>query len=206
VIATPRCCPNAVASCPASSATGAEPVLKKILAVIVVLIAAFAGYVAMQPNDLRVGRTATIAAPASDVFAHVNDLHKWDAWSPWAKMDPNAKVGFEGPAAGKGAVFTWSGNDKVGEGRMTVVDSRPNELVDLNVAFTKPFAGSSNSRFDLKPEGNQTVVNWSMGGPQNFLMKAMCIVFNGRKMMGSEMDEGLANLKAVAEKSTPSAH
>jgi len=177
--------------------------LKKILAVLVVLVAAFAVYVALQPNDFRVERTATIAAPAPDVFAQVNDLHKWDAWSPWAKLDPNAKVGFEGPPAGKGAVFTWSGNDEIGEGRMTVVESRPNELVDIDVAFTKPFEGSSNSRFDFKPEGNQTVVTWSMGGPQNFFMKAMCIVFNGKKMMGGEMEKGLAQLKAVAENSAP---
>ncbi|MCZ7595705.1 MAG: hypothetical protein M5U16_13015 [Hyphomicrobium sp.] len=70
--------------------------LKKILAVIVVLIAAFAGYVAMQPDELLIQRQATIAAPADQVFAQVNDLHKWDAWSPWAKIDPNVKVGFEG--------------------------------------------------------------------------------------------------------------
>lgn len=175
----------------------------KILLAIVVLIAAFAGYVAMQPNDLRVERTATIAAPATDVFAQVNDLHKWDAWSPWAKIDPNAKVGFEGPGAGKGAVFTWSGNDEIGEGRMTVAESRPNELVDLNVAITKPFENTSNSRFDFKPEGNQTVVTWSMGGHQTFLMKAMCIVFNGKKMIGDEMEKGLSNLKTVAEKGAP---
>jgi hypothetical protein len=178
-------------------------VLKKILIALVVLIAAFAGYVAMQPNDLHVERTATIAASPPAVFEHVNDLHKWDAWSPWAKIDPNAKLGFEGPAAGKGAVFTWSGNKEVGAGKMTVVDSRPAELVDIDVAFTEPFEGSSNSRFDLKPEGNQTLVTWTMGGPQNFVEKAMCIVFNGKKMIGDEMEKGLAKLKTVAEQSAP---
>lgn len=175
--------------------------LKKILAVLVVLIAAFAGYVTMQPNELHVERTATISAPASDVFAQVNDLHKWDAWSPWAKLDPNAKVGFEGPGAGKGAVFTWSGNDQIGEGRMTVAESRPNELVDLDVAFTKPFENTSNSTFTFKPEGNQTAVTWSMSGHQNFFERAMCIVFRGKQMVGGQMEKGLAQLKAVAEKS-----
>lgn len=177
--------------------------LKKILAVLVVLIAAFAGYVAMQPDELLIQRQATIAAPPAAVFEQVNDLHKWDAWSPWAKMDPNAKIGFEGPAAGKDAAFTWSGNDQIGEGRMTIVDSRPAELVDINVAMTKPFENTSSSKFELKPEANQTLVTWSMGGKQNFLMKAMCIVFNGKKMLGDEMEKGLSNLKTVAEKSAP---
>jgi hypothetical protein len=82
---------------------------------------------------------------------------------------------------------------------MTVVDSRPNELVDLKVDFTKPFENTSNSKFEFKPEANQTLVTWSMGGKQNFIEKAMCIVFNGKKMIGDEMDKGLAQLKTVAE-------
>jgi hypothetical protein len=118
-------------------------------------------------------------------------------------MDPNAKVGFEGPVAGKDAVFTWSGNDKIGEGRMTIVESRPAEAVDIKVDFTKPFENTSSSKFEFKPEANQTVVTWSMGGRQNFIEKAMCIVFNGKKMIGDEMEKGLSNLKTVAEKSGP---
>jgi hypothetical protein len=173
--------------------------IKKILAVLVVLIAAFAGYVALQPNELVVERQATIAATPDKVFGEVNDLHKWDAWSPWAKLDPMAKIGFEGPAAGKDAGFTWSGNDKVGEGRMTIVESRPAELVDINVAFTKPFENTSSSKFAFKPEADKTVVTWTMNGKQNFVEKAMCIVFNGKKMLGDEMEKGLSNLKTVAE-------
>ena len=76
--------------------------IKKILAALVVLIAAFAGYVALQPDELLIQRQATIAAPPAAVFEQVNDLKKWDAWSPWAKMDPNAKVGFEGPGCRQG--------------------------------------------------------------------------------------------------------
>ena len=177
--------------------------LKKILIALVVLIAAFAGYVAMQPDDLLIQRQATIAAPPAVVFEQVNDLHKWDAWSPWAKMDPQAKIGFEGPGSGKDAAFTWSGNDKIGEGRMTIVDSRPADLVDVKVDFTKPFENTSNSKFEFKPEANQTLVTWSTGGQQNFLEKAMCIVFNGKKMLGDEMEKGLSNLKTVAEKGAP---
>jgi hypothetical protein len=175
--------------------------LKKILLILVALIGAFAVYVALQPSELHVERSATIAAPADVVFAQVNDLHKWDAWSPWAKIDPNAKVGFEGPAAGKDAAFTWEGNEQVGKGRMVIAESRPNEKVDIDVAMTEPFENTSKSQFAFKPDGNQTVVTWSTSGHQNFLMKAMCIVFNGKKMLGGEMEKGLASLKSIAEQS-----
>jgi hypothetical protein len=97
---------------------------KRILIVLVLLVAGFVVFVALQPSEFRVERTTTIAAPPPAVFAHVNDLHKWEAWSSWAKLDPNAKVGYEGAPAGKGAAFTWSGKDQVGEGRMMIVESR----------------------------------------------------------------------------------
>jgi len=65
-----------------------------VLKILVAIVAAFAAFVALQPSEYRIARSATIAAPASDVFAQVNDFHKWDAWSPWAKLDPNAKTTF----------------------------------------------------------------------------------------------------------------
>ena len=77
--------------------------LKKILLALVLVVLGFAAYVAMLPGEFRVVRSGKIGAPPDKVFALVNDLHKWDAWSPWAKLDPNAKNGFEGPEAGPGA-------------------------------------------------------------------------------------------------------
>ena len=174
--------------------------LKKILIAAVLLIAGFAVVVALQPSQCHVERTAIIAAPPAAVFAHVDDLHKWEAWSPWAKLDPAAKVGYEGAAAGKGAAFTWAGNDKVGEGRTTIVESRPAELVDIKVDFTRPFEGTNSSTFAFKPAGDGTAVTWSMSGHQNFFEKAMCLVMNGKKMIGDSLDQGLAQLKTVAEK------
>ncbi len=174
--------------------------LKKVLITVALLVAGFAAVVALQPSTFHVERAATISAPPAAVFAHVDDLHKWEAWSPWAKLDPAAKVGYEGAAAGKGAAFTWAGNDKVGEGRMTIVESRPAELVDIKVDFVKPFQGTNSSAFIFKPAGEGTAVTWSMSGHQNFFEKAMCLVMNGKKMIGNSLDDGLANLKAVAEK------
>src|SRR6185312_13629205 len=136
--------------------------LRKILIGLAVLVVLFVVVVAMQPSEFQVERTATIAAPPADVFAQVNDLHKWDAWSPWAKRDPSAKQTFEGPPAGEGASFQWAGNKEVGEGRMTIIQSHPSDLVKLKLEFFKPFAATSTAEFTFKPEGNQTAVTWSM--------------------------------------------
>jgi len=172
---------------------------KKILIALAVLIVGFVVVVALQPSDFQVERSATMAAPQAELFAQVNDLHKWDAWSPWAKLDPDAKISFEGPESGQGAAMTWSGNDKVGEGEMTVVESQPNDAVKLKVDFVKPFEGTSNSEFGFKPDGGQTAVTWTMSAHHNFLEKAFCLVMNGKKMIGDDMEKGLAQLKSVAE-------
>jgi hypothetical protein len=169
--------------------------LKKILIALLAIIAIFLIIVALQPSEFHVERTAT-------VFDQVSDFHKWDAWSPWAKLDPNAKITFEGPPSGTGTIMTWAGNNQVGEGKMTLTESRPNELVKINVDIVKPMEGSSTTEFAFEPEGDQTAVSWSMSGHHNFLGKAMCLVMNGKKMMSDIMDKGLANMKTVVEGAT----
>src|SRR5260370_29721271 len=91
--------------------------LKKILIGLAVLILIFIAIVAMQPTDFRITPSAKFAAAPDTVFAQGNDFHKWDAWSPWAKLDPSAKNSFYGASSGAGAKFAWAGNDKVCERR-----------------------------------------------------------------------------------------
>src|SRR3954454_4734137 len=127
---------------------------KKILLVLLVAVAICAGVVALQPADFRIERSATIAAPAPDVFAQVNDFHNWEAWSPWAKLDPTAKNSFEGPPAGTGSIFRWSGNDKVGEGLMTILEPQPSDHIKIKLEFVRPFADTANTDFTFKPQGD----------------------------------------------------
>jgi hypothetical protein len=174
--------------------------IKKAILALLALIAVFLGYVAMQPANAPITRSATLAAPAAVIFPHINDLHKWQAWSPWAKLDPNAKATFEGPDAGVGAAFSWAGNNDVGEGKMTIVESQPNDHVKFKLDFGKPFAGTSYAVLSLKPEGDKTTVTWSMTGENpSFLARVMCTLFNGNKMVGDMFDKGLANLGGVAK-------
>lgn len=169
------------------------------LAVVAALIVVFVIVVAMQPSTFRISRSATMSAPAATVFPHVNELKKWQPWSPWMKLDPNAKSTFEGPEGGKGAVMTWAGNNEVGEGKMTIIESRPNELVRFRLEFYKPMAGTSEAEFTFKPGGNQTTVTWSMSGTNNFIGRAMCMVMNMDKMVGGQFENGLASLKSLVE-------
>lgn len=176
--------------------------LKKLLIALVVIgviIAVVAGVAAMQPSDFRVERSATMNAPPAAVFEQVNDFHKWEAWSPWAKLDPAAKNSFEGASSGKGAIFKWDGNNEVGKGSMTLTESKPNDLIRIRLDFEKPFAGTNTAEFTFKPEGSQTVVTWSMYGQKCFVSKVFCLFMNMDKMIGSKFEEGLASMKSIVE-------
>jgi hypothetical protein len=173
--------------------------LKKILIGLAVIVIVFLIVVALQRADYRIERTATFAAPAATVFAQVNDFHNWEAWSPWAKLDPAMKQAYDGASAGTGAIYSWTGNDKVGEGRMTLTESRTNDLVRIKLEFIKPFASVCDTAFTFKPDGNQTAVTWSMTGTNNFVAKAFCLFMNMDKTVGGDFEKGLAQMKSIVE-------
>jgi hypothetical protein len=173
--------------------------LWKILIALVVIVVGLVAVIALQPAGYRVSRSATIAAPAPMVFAQVNDFHRWTAWSPWEKIDPAMKRTYEGPPAGVGASYTWVGSGEVGEGRMTIVESRPSDLIQVKLEFVKPFAGTSVAEFSFKPDGERTLVTWSMTGDKNFIAKAIHLVMSMDRMIGDQFDKGLAAMKTVAE-------
>src|SRR5207302_4610252 len=173
--------------------------LIKILIALAVIVVVFVVIVAMQPSEFGVVRSATISAPAPALFAQVNDFHKWEAWNPWGKLDPTMKQAYEGAPAGTGAIYTWSGNNEVGEGRMTITESRPSDLIRIKLEFLKPFAATNTAEFTFKPEGNRTVVTWSMAGNVNFMAKIVHLFMDMDRMIGGNFEKGLAQLKSVVE-------
>jgi hypothetical protein len=175
--------------------------LEIILILLAVALIAILLIAAMQPAEFRISRNAVMAAEAIAIFNNVNDLHKWEAWSPWAKLDPNSKSSFEGTDAGVDAVMRWEGNHKVGVGSMTILESNPPESIKLKLDFLKPMTATNLAEFSFKPQGNNTLVTWSMTGTNNFMGKVMAVIMNCDKMVGGQFEKGLTALKAIVEKS-----
>jgi uncharacterized protein YndB with AHSA1/START domain len=173
--------------------------VKKLLFAVVAAIVVFALFVATRPAAYRVSRSTTIAAPPQIVYAQVADFHRWDAWSPWAKLDPSMKTTFAGPVAAAGSSYAWTGNDKVGEGRMTIVEAKPGERVGIRLEFIKPFAATSSTEFAFVPTGGATQTTWTMQGRNNFAGKLFSVFTDMDKMIGKDFEKGLAQLKTVAE-------
>ena len=174
--------------------------IKTIAMVLALLIAALLIYAATKPDSFRIERGATIKAPPEKIFALINDFHQWEAWSPWEKIDPALKRIYSGAANGVGAVYEWSGNKDIGQGRMEIVESVPSAKVMLKLDFVTPFEAHNKVDFTLAQQGDETKVTQAMYGPSPYISKLMTIFFSMEKMVGKKYEEGLANLKAIAEK------
>ena len=168
--------------------------------VVVAVIAAILGLAASKPNTFRVERSTNIKAPPEKIFAIVNDFHNWGAWSPWEKLDLAMHKAHSGAGSGKGAVYEWDGNKKVGQGRMEIVESSPPRKLVIKLDFFRPFTSHNTAEYTFVPQGDATHVTWAMYGPNLFMGKVMCLFMNMDAMIGKDFETGLANLKAVAEK------
>lgn len=176
--------------------------LTTILIAVAVVLAAFLVFVALRPAEYTVTRSARMAAPPSIIFALVNDLRRFNDYSPWAHIDADTKYTYDGPPAGPGASISWVGNNKVGAGRMSIIASEPNERIEFKLEFFKPMAGVASSDWTFKAEGPSTLVTWSMSGKNSFIAKAMCLFMNMDKMLGGQFEQGLGRLRTLVEAET----
>ena len=171
------------------------PILLALVIIGILLFVIIAG----RPDEFKVVRSATMAASPTTVFEQVNDFHKWDNWSPWAKLDPACKNAFSGADAGKDAGFAWDGNNKVGAGRMTITESQSPELIRINLEFLRPFKSTNTTEFTFRPQGNQTLVTWTMTGKNNLMSKVFGLFVDCDTMVGKDFEKGLASIKSIVE-------
>lgn len=174
--------------------------LKIIIVVIVLVVAAVLVYAATKPDTFKVQRSIAINAPPEKVFALINNFRLWPSWSPYEKLDPAMKKAFSGSPTGTGAIYEWSGNNKAGSGRIAITAATPSQI-SMKLDMFKPMEGHNDVEFMLRPNGTVTDVSWTMQGASSYLSKVMIALGIMDKMVGGQFEEGLANLKRVAESS-----
>lgn len=157
-------------------------------------------YAASRPDAIRVERSASIKAPPEKIFAQINDLRAWAAWSPYEKKDPAMKRTFGAVTAGKGAVYEWHGNKNVGRGRMEITETAQPSKIIIKLDFFEPFEGHNTAEFSMDRKGDATTVTWAMYGPASFVSKLMGVFINMDRMIGADFEAGLANLRSITEK------
>lgn len=146
----------------------------------------------------ELSRSTTIRAGADEIAEHLIDFRRWTAWSPWEGLDPDLQRSYDGPEQGVGATYAWSGNRKAGQGRMEITGVA-HDGVDLTLTFTKPFRAQYADRFAFTPLADGTEVTWSMRAPKGRMSWLTSRLFNLEKLVGPDLERGLANLKGVVE-------
>ena len=175
-------------------------ILFYIAIALVLIVAALLAYAATGPDTFRVQRSTGINAPAERIFPLIASLRSMNTWNPFLEPDPAIKLAYSGPDSGKGAAHTWSGNSKVGEGRIEITDAARSSRVAMQLDMVKPMKGSSAVEFTLQPNGNTTTVTWTMSGRQSFIVRLMSVFIDCDKMVGPQFEKGLGKLKAIAER------
>ena len=173
--------------------------IKFIAIAIVVLVGGILLFAASRPDVFRVERSTRIKAPPEKIYVQINDFKAWASWSPWEKKDRAMKQTFSAVTAGKGAVYEWDGNKNVGKGRMEITGTTQPSKIVIKLDFLEPFEGHNTAEFTMSGKDGVTTVTWAMYGPANFVSKLMGVFFNMDKMIGSDFETGLANLKAISE-------
>ena len=149
-------------------------------------------------SAFTISRSVTIAASPSEVRAHVDDFRAWRAWSPWEDLDPNLDRHYRGAERGVGASYAWRGNRKAGAGSMEMVAATPESLT-IELRFLKPWRATNQVVFTFAPEGAGTHVTWTMSGTHTGIAKLFARFMNLEKLVGPDLEKGLASLKAVSE-------
>ncbi len=174
--------------------------LKITAAIAVVLLTALLAYSATLPDTLRVQRATSIKAPSEKIFALINDLHAWSAWSPYEQKDPAMKKIYSGAPSGKGAALEWDGNNDVGKGRLEITGASSPSKVAMRLHMLKPFEAKNAVEFTLDSKGDATEVAWAMQGQMPYFSKVLSVFIDMDSMVGRDFEAGLANLKQLAEK------
>jgi len=166
-----------------------------IVALVVVL---FAGALLLSPK-FRVSTHTTVQAPPDKIFALVADPRRWKEWSVWNRRDPAMQITYSGPPSGTGAAWAWKSTSE-GDGKMTFTAAEPGRRVAYDLYFPD-FGTTSKGDLTFAADGAGTRVTWTMDGDMgsNLLFRWFALFADG--MVRKDFDAGLANLKALAEKS-----
>ncbi len=173
-------------------------VLKRILVVLLVLIAIAVGVAYLLPAHMKIERSALVNASQEVVFEQVNTLKNWESWSPWHKIDPAMKLVYSELPAGEGAYYEWeSNNPKAGAGKLTIKKVFASDSLLVEMEFKGQ--GNASILFSFKAAENGTNVTWTMISDLGMNPVARYMGLIMKSDVENDFESGLANMNTVCE-------
>ncbi len=173
--------------------------MKKILYVLLGLVAVYLILCLIGPSEIKVERSITINASAVLIKSKITDLKFFhETWSPWTEKDPNMIVTYTGEMGKEGSSMAWKSDVKdVGVGSLTYMYTHGDTVMQ-----TLHFDGHSsdaNIYHVVTPNGADCKVIWIMQDQVPFVFRPMMLFMNMDKMLGPDFENGLAKLKVAME-------
>lgn len=175
--------------------------MKKVLTIIVIIVALPFIVALFVKKDYAVSREITIDKPASTVFDYLKYLKNQDEFSKWASMDPDMKKSYRGTDGTVGFVSAWeSEKDDVGVGEQEITAIVEGERLEYELRFIKPWESVSPAYITTIPTSDtQTKVTWAFEGKMDYPMNLMMLFMDMEQMIGTDLEIGLGNLKSILE-------
>jgi uncharacterized protein YndB with AHSA1/START domain len=167
--------------------------------VVVLLVGALMVGGLLLPSQFRVERAVTIAAPPTEVFRLVGDLHHWREWAPWHQRDPQLEVSYSVRTDREGSWMTWQSR-REGRGRLTVQRRVPPELLHYQMQFEGMPLEMSGTLALVSDGAGRTIVTWRVEGA---LGRSPLLRWFGRLqewLQGPELERGLQRLQEQVER------
>ncbi len=159
------------------------------LATIVAVGLVFVAGGLLLPSTMHVERSVVIERSPEQVFATLDPFERFNAWSPWAEYDPQARYTFEGPVQGVGARMRWVGNRAVGSGSQEIIASEPHGRIVVALDFDgKPGAGDVSAGAGSRRNTGDLGIR-QRAWPESF-QALVGLLFD--RMIGADYEKGLA--------------
>ena len=176
-----------------------KKLFKILLGVVLFVVAFFLIAGLFMPKDIVVSRSAFMNAPKDAVFNQMVHFKNWTNWSPWYKMDTNVKMTYSGNDGTAGSAYHWVGEEKkTGEGDMKNLAVNGTQM-DFEVIFSKPNKGEAKGTLKAEDSATGTKATWTFSMHMSYPLNAMCLFMNMDKMLGSDFEKGLGNMKSYLE-------
>jgi effector-binding domain-containing protein len=171
--------------------------LKRLLFIIIGLAALLVCVGLVLPDQARVERSIVIQRPATHVFAVLNGFSRFNAWSPWAMLDPKTRYRFEGAAEGVGAKMSWVSDDPtVGQGSQEILAAVPNSNIKLRLQFGP---NKAEANYDIQDTPGGVQLTWTLVSDFGWDIAGRYFGLFFDRTVGADFDRGLARLKALVE-------
>ncbi|NOU50653.1 SRPBCC family protein [Pseudoalteromonas sp. JBTF-M23] len=177
--------------------------LKKVIAVLLLVIASPFIVALLIPESYHVERHIVIKRPVEPVFSYIKYLKNQSNYSKWEQMDPNMEKSYKGEDGTVGFVSTWRSDDPdVGAGEQEIIKIDENKRIDFELRFIEPFQSTDPAYMITEGVSGGTKVTWGFRGNMDYPINLMLLVMDFEQVLGNDLQVGLDNLKEILESPT----